>query len=90
MKITCKSEIAIELIKQINNRLSKVEINDYKGINMEESGEIYNHIDQLKNITVYDNNGDCHKPISTNLASHLVHDEIEKKREELDIKSCNT
>lgn len=90
MKITCKSAIAQELIKQINNRLSKVQVNDYKGINMEESGDLYSHIDQLKNITVYDNNGDCHKPISTSLASQLVHDEIEKKREELDIQSCNT
>lgn len=90
MKLTCKSQIAQELIKQINDRLSKIAINDYKGLPMEESGDLFNHINQLKAITVYDNNGDIHKPISTELASHLVHDEIATKREELDQASCNT
>lgn len=89
MKITCTSQLAKDLITQLNERLTKVNHIDYKNHLMEDSDEFVVHLENIKNISVMDIHGVIHKPLGTDIATKLVYDEIHYKRREEDKKNVS-
>jgi len=82
MKLECKSKMAQDLIKQLDERLSKINHLDYKGHPMEDSPMYAQHLENIKTISCMDLHGNTHRPFGTDMANRLLLDEIHFRRED--------
>lgn len=82
IKLECKSRIARDIIKQLNDRLAKIPLEDYHGRDLQDSHELSKYIDSIKNIKSIDETGDIFCPLGTETATRLVMDELHYKKEE--------
>lgn len=85
IKLDCKSQVAKDLVKELNRRLAKVPHHNYKGHPLEhDDNELGKYVDNIKSICLYDEDGDPIKPFGLETAVRLVMSEIHAKREEYD------
>lgn len=81
MQFKSKSQIFRELFTKIDDCLSKIPDNDYKGNPLVESEEISKYLTNMINIFYGDREGNMHKPLSIDLCTKLIYDEIDSREE---------
>ena len=82
IKLNSKSQLAKDLVNELDRRLSKIPTRTYKGYPVAEDDlELGRYIDTIKSICVFDNDGDPIKPFGLETATRLVMDEIQAKQE---------
>lgn len=85
IKLNSKSQIAKDLVNELDKRLTKVPQHNYKGHPLEQDEhELGKYIDSIKSICVFDEDGDPVKPFGLETATRLVMSEIYAKREAFD------
>lgn len=81
MKIQSESKILQEIISKIDQILSKVPSSDYNGNPIEDSYEFGRYQGELKKIFYTTPDGHHRTFISDEMASDLIHDELQERKE---------
>jgi hypothetical protein len=81
MKIQSESKILQEIISKMDQILSKVPSSDYNGNPIEDSYEFGRYQGELKKIFYTTPDGHHRTFISDEMASDLIHDELQERKE---------
>ena len=76
IQLQSKSKILQEIIKKLDNILTKVPDNDYMGNPIEDSNEFGRYQAELKKIFYTTEEGDSYCFIDNDFAARLMHDEL--------------
>jgi len=81
MKIQSESKILQEIISKIDQILSKVPASDYNGNPIEDSYEFGRYQGELKKLFYTTPDGHHRTFISDEMASDLIHDELQERKQ---------
>jgi len=81
MKIQSESKILQEIISKMDQILSKVPSSDYNGNPIEDSYEFGRYQGELKKLFYTTPDGHHRTFISDEMASDLIHDELQERKE---------
>lgn len=81
MKLKSKSILLKDTIEKLDEQLATIPTHDIQGCPIEDSMDFSMYVDSL-DITIRDESGELHNPISNKFAEALVHDEIKTKQQE--------
>ena len=81
MNLKSKSTLLKTIITQADEILTNIPSYDHDGMPVEESCDLDNYISSLSNIRVKNAKGDEMRPFDICMASSLIYDEMEERRE---------
>lgn len=76
IQLQSKSKILQEIVKKLDNILTKIPDNDYMGNPIEDSNEFGRYQAELKKIFYTTEEGDTHCFVDNDFAARLMHDEL--------------
>ena len=82
MNLKSKSTLLKNKKKKIDNQLSSVPLMDHDGMPVEDSCDLDNYISSITALEITNGKGEIIRPFSLPLASALIYDEMEERREE--------
>ena len=82
MNLKSKSTLLKTIITKIDNQLSSVPLMDHDGMPVEDSCDLDNYIASITDLEITNGKGEIIRPFSLPLASALIYDEMEERREE--------
>ena len=82
MNLKSKSTLLKTIITKIDNQLSSVPVTDHDGMPVEDSCDLDNYIASITDLEITDGKGEIIRPFSLPLASALIYDEMEERREQ--------
>ena len=80
MKQKSKSLILKDIISDLDEQLAAIPSHDFDGAPIEDSMQFDTYIDGIANINFVDNIGRRHYPIDKTIATILVFDELEERK----------
>ena len=82
MNLKSKSTLLKTIITKIDNQLSSVPLMDHDGMPVEDSCELDNYISSITDLEITNGKGELIRPFSLPLASALIYDEMEERKEQ--------
>ena len=82
MNLKSKSTLLKTIITKIDNQLSSVPVRDHDGMPVEDSCDLDNYIASIADLKITNGKGEIIRPFSLPLASALIYDEMEERREQ--------
>jgi hypothetical protein len=82
MNLKSKSTLLKTIITKIDNQLSSVPLMDHDGMPVEDSCELDNYISSITDLEITNGKGEIIHPFSLPLASALIYDEMEERKEQ--------
>ena len=82
MNLKSKSTLLKTIITKIDNQLSSVPVRDHDGMPVEDSCDLDNYIASIADLEITNRKGEIIRPFSLPLASALIYDEMEERREQ--------
>ena len=82
MNLKSKSTLLKTIIAKIDNQLSSVPLMDHDGMPVEDSCDLDNYIASITDLEITNGKGEIIRPFSLPLASALIYDEMEERREQ--------
>lgn len=80
MKQKSKSLILKDIISELDQQLAAIPSHDFDGSPIEDSLQFDTYVDGIANVNFVDNIGRRHYPIDKTIATILVFDEIEERK----------
>ena len=82
MNLKSKSTLLKTIISKIDNQLSSVPLMDHDGMPVEDSCDLDNYIASIADLEITNGKGEIIRPFSLPLASALIYDEMEERKEQ--------
>jgi len=82
MNLKSKSTLLKTIIAKIDNQLSSVPATDHDGMPVEDSCDLDNYIASITDLEITNGKGEIIRPFSLPLASALIYDEMEERKEQ--------
>ena len=82
MNLKSKSTLLKTIITKIDNQLSSVPLTDHDGMPVEDSCDLDNYITSITDLEITNGKGEIIRPFSLPLASALIYDEMEERKEQ--------
>ena len=82
MNLKSKSTLLKTIITKIDNQLSSVPLMDHDGMPVEDSCDLDNYIASITDLEITNGKGEIIRPFSLPLASALIYDEMEERKEQ--------
>ena len=82
MKLKSKSSLFHTIIERVDQQLASIPVHDAQGTLLEDSTDFDMHVDAIKEMKLTNAKGDIIYPFSTAVATQLVYDELNERREQ--------
>ena len=82
MNLKSKSTLLKTIITKIDNQLSSVPLMDHDGMPVEDSCDLDDYITSITDLEITNGKGEIIRPFSLPLASALIYDEMEERKEQ--------
>ena len=82
MNLKSKSTLLKTIIAQADNVLASIPTDDHDGMPVEDSCELDIYITSITDLEITDGKGEIIRPFSLPLASALIYDEMEERKEQ--------
>jgi len=84
MNLKSKSNLLKTIIAKIDEQLTSIPTLDHDGMPTEESCDLDNYITSISGLEITNGKGEIIRPFSLPLASALIYDEMEERRDDED------
>ena len=82
MKFKSKSSLFHTIIERVDQQLADIPLHDAQGTPLEDSTDFDMHVDGIKEMKITDAKENVIRPFSTAVATQLVYDELNERREQ--------